>query len=206
MSMKFIRTIKLRFQEEPQAFQFTLNAYMKAFNYTCNIGWNDKDFNGVSLHHKVYKETRNYLPSQLAVSARMKATEALKSAQARFKKGKKVSCPQSKRLGIRYDARSFNVWWDRNEVSFSTVEGRKVCKLIVPEYFQQHLSWKRCSADLFIKDNRVFLHIVVEKEIEDSVSNGTFIGCDRGIKKLAVTSDKRFFGGGNVRRVSRRYK
>jgi len=204
--MKLVRTIKLRIHEEPQVFQPTISAYTKAFNYTCNVGWNDKDYNGVSLHHKVYKTTRDYLPSQLAVSARMKATEALKSAKARLKKGKKVSCPQSKGISIRYDARSFNVWWDKNEVSFSTIKGRVKSKLIVPEYFQQYLSWKRCSADLFIRNNMVFLHIVVEMEISDHVTNDKFIGCDRGIKKLAVTSDLRFFGGGRVREVSRRYK
>lgn len=206
MSMRLVRTIKIRLQEHPQVFQPTIDAYTKAFNHTCTVGWKDKTHNGVQLHHKVYKETRKYLPSQLAVSARMKATEALKSVKARLKKGKKASCPQSKQIGIRYDARSFNVWWDRNEVSFSTIEGRKTCKLIVPEYFQQYLSWKRCTADLFIRNNQVFLHIVVEKEIDDPISNGTFVGCDRGIKKLAVTSDKRFFGGGHVKQVSRRYQ
>lgn len=180
--------------------------YTKAFNYTCQIGWNDKTHNGVQLHHKVYEETRKYLPSQLAVSARMKATEALKSVKARLKRGKEVSCPQSKQIGIRYDARSFNVWWDRNEISFSTIDGRKTVQIAVPEYFKQYLSWKRCSADLFIRKGQVFLNIVVEKEVENPISNGTFVGVDRGIKKLAVTSDLRFFGGGHVKQVSRRYQ
>ncbi len=136
----------------------------------------------------------------------MKATEALKSVKKRERQGKKVSCPQSKRTSIRYDARSFNVWWDRQEVSFSTIEGRKKCVLIIPEYFQQYISWKRCSADLFIRNNQVFLHIVMSKEVEDPISNGKFIGVDRGIKKLAVTSDKRFFSGGHVKQVSKRYQ
>ena len=206
MSMRLVRTIKLRLQEDPQVFQPTIDAYTKAFNYTCTVGWNDKDYNGVSLHHKVYPETRKYLPSQLAVSARMKATEALKSVKARLKKGKKASCPQSKQIGIRYDARSFNVWWDRNEISFSTTEGRKTVQIEVPEYFKQYLPWKRCSADLFVRKGQVFLNVVVEKEVEDPISNGTFVGVDRGIKKLAVTSDMRFFGGGHVKQVSRRYQ
>ncbi len=206
MNMKLVRTIKIRLQEEPQVFQSTIDAYTKAFNYTCEMGWNDKDYNGVSLHHKTYKRIKKYLPSQLSVSARMKATEALKSVRKRLKKGKKASCPRSKQMSIRYDARSYNVWWDRNEVSFSTINGRIKSKLFVPKHFQQYLSWKRCSAELFVRKGMVFLYVIVEKEIEDSVSNGKFIGVDRGIKKLAVTSDKRFFGGGRVKQVSRRYK
>jgi len=50
------------------------------------------------------------------------------------------------------------------------------------------------------------LHIVFQKEIEDPIINGKFIGIDRGIKKLAVTSDKRFFGGGHIKQVSKRYQ
>jgi putative transposase len=217
MSMKLVRTIKLRLNENTQVFQPTIDAYTKAFNYTCNIGYNTKDFNGVSLHNKVYSATRTYLPSQLACSARMKATEALKSVKKLQEKELKLakwkerepkifSCPESRQTSIRYDARSYNVWFDRNEVSLSTIEDRKTVKIDVPEYFRQYLSWRRCSADLFIRDDKVFLNIVFETEINDPVSNGKFIGIDRGINKIAVTSHKRFFGGGKVKQVSRRYK
>jgi transposase len=30
--------------------------------------------------------------------------------------------------------------------------------------------------------------------------NGKYVGIDRGIKQLAVTSDKRFFGGGQFKK------
>ncbi len=66
MSMKLVRTIKIKLQESPQLFQATIDAYTKAFNYTCKTGWNDKDFNGVSLHNKVYKKLELiFLPSWL---------------------------------------------------------------------------------------------------------------------------------------------
>jgi len=206
MTMRIVRTIKLCLNEDPKVFQPTIDAYTKAFNYTCETGWNDKDSNGVSLHSKVYQSTREYLPAQLAVSARTKATEALKSSLKKLKKGKKVSCPQSRRTSIRYDARSFTVWFERNEISISTLDGRKKIAICVPEFFHQYLTWKRCSADLFIRRGKVFLNIVMEKEVDDLSQNGNIIGIDRGIKKLAVTSDKRFFGGGKVKRVSERYK
>jgi len=150
MNMRLIRTLKLRLQEKPQVFQPTIDAYTKAFNYTCQVGWKDKTHNGVQLHH--------------------------------------------------------NVCRDRNEISLSTIEGRKTVQIEVPEFFKQYLSWKRCAADLFVRKEQVFLNIVMEKEIEDPVSNGTFVGVGRGIKKLAVTSDLRFFGGGLVKHISRRYQ
>ena len=146
------------------------------------------------------------MPSQLAVSARMKATEALKSAKTRLRKGQKATCPKAKQSSIRLDARSYNVWFDRNEVSILTVDGRRRFPIIVPDYFQQYLNWRRGSADLFLRNNGVFLHIVFEKDIPDPEFTGKVIGIDRGVRKIAVTSDNRFFNGGEIRRISRRYE
>jgi len=69
------------------------------------------------------------------------------------------------------------------------------------------LNWKHCSADLFVDhQGRVFLYIVFEKEITDTPANGTLIGIDRGVKKLATTSTGKFFGGGRVKFVSDKYR
>lgn len=203
--MKLIRTIKLKLDISTEVIKPTIEAYTKAFNFVCQMGWDNSDSNGVSLHNKTYLETRVYLPSQLAVSARMKATEAIKSVKARLKKKQKTACPQSKQAAIRYDARSFNVWFDRNELSLLTVDGRKKISISVPEYFQQYLTWKRCSADLFIRKNKVFLNIVFSKDITDPELTGKVVGIDRGIKKIAVTSENQFFGGGQIKKVSKRY-
>lgn len=204
--MKLIRTVKLRLNILPEEITPTLKAYTRAFNHVCQIGWQDKDFNGVSLHHKTYQATRSYLPSALAVSARMKATEALKSAKNRLKKKQTVSCLQSKLCSIRYDAGSYNVWFDRNKVSLLTINGRKKFSITVPEYFKQYLDWRRASADLFLRRNGIFLHIVFEKEISDVLPSGEVVGIDRGINNLAVTSNNQFFGSGHIKQVSLRYE
>jgi len=206
MNMKLIRTVKIKLNVDPKVFEKTINVYTKAFNFVCQTGWDDKDFNGVSLHHKTYKVIKENLPSQLAVSARMKATESLKSVRAKLKKKKKTSCPQSKQISIRYDARSYNMWFDRNEISILTVEGRKKFSINIPEYFKQYISWKRCSADLFIRKGKVFINIVFSKEISDTEFNGNVVGIDRGINKIAVTSQNVFYDGGEIKRISKRYE
>lgn len=204
--MKLTRTVKLKLDIPTKIIKPTLEAYTKAFNLVCQIGWNDSDSNGVSLHNKTYAITREYLPSQLAVSARMKATEAIKSVKTRLKKEQKATCPQSKQATIRYDARSYNVWFNRNEISLLTIEGRIKFPFSVPKYFQQYLTWKRCSAELFIRKNKVFLNIIFSKDITDSELTGKVVGIDKGIKKIAVTSENQFFGGGKIKRVSKRYE
>ena len=204
--MLLSRTIKIKLNIPVEVIKPTIEAYTKAFNSVCEIGWNDSDSNGVSLHHKTYKEIREYLPSQLTVSARMKATEAIKAVKTKIKKKQKATCPKSKIVSIRYDARSYNVWFDRNEISILTISGRQKISISIPEYFKQYITWKRCSADLFLRKNKVFLHIVLTKEIADPEPTGKVVGIDRGIKRIAVTSENQFFGGGQIKKVSKRYE
>ena len=204
--MKLVRTVKLKLNIPVESIKPTLDAYTKAFNFVCQVGWNDSDSNGVSLHNKTYLKTREYLPSQLAVSARMKATEAIKAIKIRLKKKLKATCPQAKQASIRFDARSYNVWFDRSELSLLTISGRVKIPVSVPEYFQQYLTWQRCSADLFIRKNKVFLNIVFSKDVADPEVTGKVVGIDRGIKKIAVTSENQFFGGGKIKKVAKRYE
>jgi len=75
--MEIIRSIKLKLELDPSIILPTIENYTKAFNYVCDIGWQDNDLNSVSLHHKTYQNVREYLPSQLSCSSRIKAAEAL---------------------------------------------------------------------------------------------------------------------------------
>jgi len=206
MIMKLVRTVKLKLDIPLEVIKPTVDAYTKAFNFVCQTGWNDSNSNGVSLHNKTYSTTRKYLPSQLAVSARMKATESLKAVKAIIRKKRKAACPKSRQVSIRYDARSYNVWFERNELSLLAINGRIKVPISIPEYFKQYLAWKRCSAELFFRKNKVFLNIVFSKDIADPELTGKVIGIDRGIKKIAVTSENQFFGGGQIKKVSKRYE
>ncbi len=206
MNMKLVRTAKFKLDIPVETIKPTIEAYTKAFNSVCKIAWDSSDSNGVSLHNKTYSTIREYLPSQLAVSARMKATEAIKAVKTKIKKKQKATCPKTKQASIRYDARSYNVWFDRNELSLLTIVGRIKIPVLVPEYFKQYLNWKRCSAELLVRKNKVFLNIAFSKDISDPESIGKVVGIDRGIKKIAVTSENQFFGGGHIKKVSKRYE
>jgi transposase len=123
----------------------------------------------------------------------MKATETLLSIKERIKNGKKASCPQSKRCPLRLDARSYSIWFDKLIVSILTIDGRKKFSFKIPTYYQQFISWKQASADLVIKNNEVYLHLVVVKDIEETKLTGKVIGLDAGIKRIVVTSEGQFF-------------
>src|SRR5579871_3099963 len=85
----------------------TMRQYTACFNAVCRYGWESGERNGTRLHQATYHALRRQhqlLPSQLVVSARMKATEALLSVHECKKQGKKVSCPQSDLCAVHYDA------------------------------------------------------------------------------------------------------
>src|SRR5207245_8907236 len=141
--------------------------------------------NGVELHKETYYDLRKQfpdLPAQLVCAARVKATEAVKSAltwqkkhATRYpklvatasKRGKEpptfkpVRCPQSKSAPIRYDQRSYWVKWETLTASLATVAGRVELSFTVPEHAHQYIGGNVCSADLCVRKGRYFLHVVV---------------------------------------------
>ena len=151
--MKLQRTLKLALkptEEQKRILLETIEQYKFAYNYTCKVGWEAQLWNGVKLHKLTYYALRGKtsLPSQLVISARVVATESLKSAIKRERKGLKSRCPRSNNPAIRYDKRSYTVWLDREEVSIATVSGRQKFKVKIPEYFKQYIDWNVTSAIL----------------------------------------------------------
>lgn len=164
------RTIRIQLKpstETAVALSQAIEQYTWSFNTVCQLGWEKSLTSGVELHKATYYDHRALtgLPSQLVCAARVKATEALKSALKLKKKGKTVSCPTSKRCPIRYDARSYTIWFDRCEVSILGINGRVKLPFEVAEYYRQYLSWKHTSADLLQdRKGRWWLHVVMEIE------------------------------------------
>ena len=201
--MIITRTTKVKLKLPVDALSDTFEAVTKAFNHVCKIGYTDKDFNSVSLHHKTYQFCREEfgLPAELACQTRMKAAEALKPV---IKKNRK--CPKSKRISIRLTANSFNIWFDRQEVSILTVNGRVKCGFYFPDWFKQYLTWRRRQAELIKTNKGLFLCIAWQKEVLDIQVNENpyIIGVDRGINKVAVCSDNTFYNS-NILKVSNRY-
>jgi len=197
-------TIRLRIRptvEQREALDETVRQYTESFNRVCAVGWPKKRVNGVELHHDTYAAERaaTDLQSQLVISARVRATEALSSARAlqkkKGKKAQKVSQPKSKQCSVRYDARCSKIWFDRTEVSLSTVSGRIRLPFTVPEVFRARTAWKQCSVDLVkAKKGRYWLHVVVEMTMPPVEPNGVVVGVDLGVVRPAVTSDADFLG------------
>ena len=204
------RTIRLQLRPNDQATQAlsqTIEQYTCSFNDVCNYGWENNLTNGVELHKATYYEHRaaTQLPSQLVCAARVKATEALKSAVSLKKKGKTVSCPVSKHCPIRYDARSYTIWFERQEVTILAIGGRIKLPFEVAQYYRQYLSWNNTSADL-IRDRRGrwWLHIVMETDTPKIEPTNQVVGVDLGIAIPAVDSNGNKYGSEHWQQVEDR--
>lgn len=204
------RTIRIQLQpdiETAKVLSQTIEQYTWSFNDVCKHGWENGLANGVELHKATYYDHRatTELPSQLVCAARVKATEALKSAKSLKKKGKTVSCPASKRCPIRYDARSYTVWFERCELSILSIKGRVKLSFETAEYYRQYLNWKNTSADL-LKDRkgRWWLHIVMETETPETNATDEVVGVDLGIAFPAVDSRGSHYGSDHWKEIEDR--
>lgn len=195
-----------------------MQEHTACFNTVAREGFETGCSNGVELHKRTYYDLRHQypdLPAQLVCAARVKATEAVKSAltwkkkhAARYpklvakakKRGKEppvfkpVRCPTSNSAPIRYDARSYWVKWQSMTASLASVVGRQEMAFTVSDHAMQYIGGKVCSADLCFHHGRYFLHIVVSLPAPTVKPCSEVIGVDLGLNHPAVTSNRHFLG------------
>jgi len=215
------RTLVVRLDPTPEQapiLQRTLQEHTRCFNEVARTGFETGCSNGVELHKQTYYPLRAQypdLPAQLVCAARVKATEAVKSAltwqkkhAARYpklvakaiKRGiepppfKPVHCPQSLCAPIRYDQRSYWVKWESMTCSLASVAGRVEMDFTVPKHATAYIGGNVCSADLCFRQGRYFLHIVVSLPAPVVSPSAEAIGVDLGLNRPAVTSNRHFLG------------
>lgn len=195
------RVLKFKLRDfkslDAKAFDATIDQYTGSFNRVSKIAWFEKRVNKTAIHKLTYypEKTKSNLPSQLICSARIRACESVKSAKALIKKGRKASCPRSKSIGIRYDARSATIKLKEGKASLATVDGRKKVSFYIPDYTLTKLDWKVCSSELRkTKHGKYMLYVVVSAKNPEIKKTDHVVGVDLGVNRPAVTSDNKFFG------------
>lgn len=188
----------------------TLRLHTACFNAVAAYGWEQREKNGVTLHKATYyplREQYSTLPAQLVVAARMRATEAVKSALTRQKRGQKAKQPHSSLTPIRYDQRSYTPHLSDGIVSLATIAGRQAIAVRLYPYAADRLALATGfdSADLIYRNGQFWIHIVLTLPTPDVVSSDAIVGVDFGITRPAVASHNRFFGKRSWKAVERRY-
>lgn len=208
--MDMQRTIRLCLQTDANAdvaLAETAAQFTAAFNEVCRVGWEGREKNGVRLHHLTYRTLKDDLPdlvSDLHIQARVKATEAVKSAMALEKKGQKVAGPRSAACSPRYNIHTFKVDWATRVARLSTTRGRIAVTFVLPSYFESLAGGKVCTADLIRRNGRWWLHVVIEIETPEIEQSSHVLGVDLGLNRPVVTSDRQFLGEHRWRDVEAR--
>lgn len=203
------RTIKLKLDTTPaqkQALLNTLAGFTHAFNFVCEYAWLNSEKNSTALHKATYYplKARLNLPSQLICAARVKATEAIKSALALKKAGRKASQPRSKLCPVRYDQRSYRVDWTKCEASLASCAGRQIVKFSVPHYAASYTGYPVASADLIYRKGQLWLNVIISLPAPEFSPNDKTVGVDLGLNQPAVTSERNFLGKRHWKEVERR--
>jgi putative transposase len=226
------RTVTLQLHPTPEqavALQETLRQFTEAFNAVCTYGWQHGEKNGVKLHHGTYRSTKEAcsgLVSDLLIQARVKATEALKSAftwkakhEASYPKNvakalkqgkpapkfKPVTCPHSLSCAIRYNLHTYTLNWERYTVRLSTSAGKQSIPFTVPAYSAKYYGGTVCTADLCYRKGTWWLHVVVQVPEPLIEKSDEVTGVDLGLNRPAVTSTRLFLGNRHWKEIDRRY-
>jgi len=202
MSDKMVRTVcvKLDVGQHDVVLTATMRSFNEAATWIAQVCWSEKISNTNTAHHRVYQETRTRfgLGSQLAVCARAKAVEAIKSGKQRMK----ATCPTfGSRGAVRYDARTFRLM-SLDRVSLSTMGPRIVCRML-PGPHQHALlvdpAWTIGGADLVWREGTYSLHITQNRATPATTGSGGVLGVDLGRTELATDSDGEYYSGAKVK-------
>jgi len=203
-----IRTIKLPAlvdSKTEKLLSATMKEYSKAAQMAYDYGDRNNTTSRVKIHHAIYNNFRAISPlhSQLVINAKNKGVDVLKSLKNKKNKRRVQFKDQ---LPIRYDQRSSKILLNQRKVSIATIAGRVKIGFEIPGYYSQYMDWDFRSFELIKRNNRFFLHFVVQsfKTSLDPHSQ-IFVGIDRGIRHVAVTSQNKFYNGSRLREVKNRY-
>jgi IS605 OrfB family transposase len=194
------RTIRLRLTPAPvqaEVLAETTRQFTHAFNQAAQIGWEARVSNATTLHYLAYYPVKSEHPtlvSDLINQARVKAAEALRSAFALQKQGRKVSMPVSDACPPRYNKNTYRVDWASQTVRMSTTGGRQTIRFNVPSYHAHYAGYPVDTADLINRRGVWWLHVVVTVPAPVVTPTDEVVGVDLGIAQPAVTSNNRFLG------------
>jgi len=195
-----------------RAISLTLNsdsdliATIKEFNSVCNFclkkGMKTKTYNKLKLHHSTYKTIRrkSKLQSSLVQCARDQASEMLKREKLKRLPVKKEYS------AIRYNQRTFSFNLKTNQISLSSINGRKKIKLNIPNYFKKYSLNKIVLSTLSFKNKKLHLKLIIDIETPTKLKVKSVLGIDRGIINPIVTSNNKFYNSRKIRTIKGKYQ
>ncbi len=181
-----------------------MRKYSKTIYYISNQGFKSNIRNRYKLHHFTYYKAKDKfnLPSQYIINAIRVASQTLKSVKAN--KGNKPIYKEI--IPLDFDKRTFTFSFDK--VRITMPKGRINIPINIPEYYWKYLDWSYQTMKIIYdkKFNRMFLHIILSRDIAIPSNSDGFQGIDVGINNIAVTSNKQFFNSKRTKNIKSKFR
>jgi IS605 OrfB family transposase len=195
-----------------------MREYSKAAQMAFNYGISNNTTSRIKIHHGIYKDFRkkSTLNSQLVINGKNKGVDVLLSLKKRnhrkiskTKKNKPNRVVFSSEIPMRYEYRCSTIHLDQRYVSLATISKRVNLNFEIPRYYKKFINWKFRSFELVYIGKKFFLHFVVQNSVSSDLANaphsGVFIGIDRGLRHIAVSSQNQFYSGSRLRASKDKY-
>lgn len=186
-------------EEQHKALLETMHTFNEAANYIARVAFVEHTAHKFSLQKLVYAELRTtyHLPSQLAIRAISKASEA-------YKRDRSVQ-PAFRAFGaITYDERVMS-FKRLATVSLLTLSGRVLIPFLIGKYQEARMGATKGQADLLYRHGTFYLAVTLDvPEPDVDIPNGT-LGVDLGIVNLATDSLGESFSGEAVEHNRKRH-
>jgi putative transposase len=184
--MKVISQIKLTPDlAQAQALKATLEQINFACNQISEVAWNEKLFQQVSLHRRVYRRVREKfeLSAQVVVRCIAKVVDA-------YRLDKKTQRSFKKHGSLAYDARILTYFQNKKEVSIWVLGlGRIKIPYCAGKRQLRFLQYQQGESDLVYRDGSWYLHACCNVEEPEPYYPEDLLGVDLGVANIAVTSD-----------------
>jgi putative transposase len=216
MTVELTRTAKIKIELDMDTALRTLQEWNAVCNHMSVVCFANPRvaYNKVAIQKLVYEDVRHRfnLSSQVAISAIRQVTAKYQSAKTAKRTLKRpIYFKPHNAVALQGGERGRDFGFRTGGLSIWTIDGRiKNVAVHGPPKLDEYLQhWKLGDARMFIRKGEVFLSVSFSHEVEPVTKpNNAVIGVDRGVNYLAVTTDgqrSRFFGGGRVKHIRRRY-
>lgn len=182
-------------REQFDALTQTMCRFNEACNFVAGVAYEDRTANKMRLQKLVYREVRARfgLSAQMAIRAIAKVCEVYKRD-----KNKK---PKFRLNGAMvYDPRILS-WKGLEQVSILALDGRIRVPIRIGDYQKARMDKIRGQADLILRNDVLYLAVVVDATEPSKYEPKGVLGVDLGIVNLAVDSDGTVYKGGGVDRI-----
>lgn len=202
----FTLSIKTKLIVSKEAAQ-QLRSTMEEFNRGCNIlselAFQQDLHRKYDIHHAGYhlirEETR--LPAQHVINAVAKVCQVYTRDPDTLHKFK----PHS---SVRYDARTMSLGQDCYTASLTICpKGRVTGQLQMSAKMRKHIQQGELgSAELIYRKGQFYLHLSITLPETKPSEPSDSVGVDLGVKRIAVTSEKKFYGANKIRHKKKCFK